>query len=974
VTARARPVIAGLLSLAVLAAVVVGLPLVLYRLGGSPLPRQLPGWRHVAAVLRSPDNGALALAAARDAGWLGWLLFAVSVLAETQAAIRGRAARRLRLGGLQGAAARLVALIAVTFVTPAAVTLTASGTALAVTGHSATPAGTTDLTATTRIVTVRPGDCLWAIAQHYLGAGDRYPEIAALNYGREMGDGQVFTNPALIDPGWHLRLPAAVSHAPTPAAGPPHHLGHASTDAHYRRYHAGAMRRVPDDASRQERAGGPSRPSGASSTQGPVPGASGAAAARNGYQAQAGAGTKPAGDQIGQAETFVAGAVSGSVLAGFVLASLSRLRGRQRQYRRRGRRIPLPADPDVLAMERRLRAVAPALATSTLREALACLQAGIAASGQALPDIIGLHITPAVLEVLLSAPAPDSPPAPYAITPGRQGMCWQLDLPPAPAAAAAACRCDLLPGLFTAGATADGYLLLDLETLKVTGCDGPADLIDQVITAAATELAAGQWSGWYELILVGGGGLEVLGRAQLCDNLDDALDLLDTRSATLRRRLASLPPCDVRELRLAAPDDEDWGLQILVSRMQPTPEQLARLLELTEDGPGGIAALIAGDPEAPDGRMTPTVLQLAPWFPDGIVANVVPLQITVRPQVLSAADYQAITTLFAVAADEGDVSPDDEPYQMYAAPPCIPQSAAADAAADCDPDGSPVSDGGLGYDDELDGHGMTGGDPADGYLTDAFRPDPLAGQPSTARPLAVGILGPFLIDGGLEPLQPKQAELVLALALAAPASLSNSELGSMLGADPDHPKPGDAVRQIISRTRRRLGQARDGLEYVVHTGNGNYVLHQDASLDWTQFRSLVGSGHRADLRAALSLVRGQPFAGCFFWWVDIPLLETVRAEVVDAAETLAELELSAGSARAAARAARAGLTAEASAEQLWRLLMRAEHAGGNLAGVTEAWQRCLDAIEEVSPGGEPHPDTSALYHRLTTLSRPSMPV
>jgi DNA-binding SARP family transcriptional activator len=251
---------------------------------------------------------------------------------------------------------------------------------------------------------------------------------------------------------------------------------------------------------------------------------------------------------------------------------------------------------------------------------------------------------------------------------------------------------------------------------------------------------------------------------------------------------------------------------------------------------------------------------------------------------------------------------------------------------------------------------------------------PVNGANPTAPELEVRILGQFAVTGGADQLQPKQAELVLALALAAPAGLTNSALCSMLGADPDHPKPSDAVRQIITRTRRRLGQAPDGQEYVIHAGNGTYVLHPEVSLDWTQFRSLVATGRAEDMRAALSLVRGQPFTGSYFWWIDIPLLETVRAEIVDAAETLAEFELAIGAARAAARAARAGLTAEASAEQLWRLLMRAEHAAGNLGGVTEAWRRCLDAIEDIAPGGEPHPDTEALYRQLTASPRQQMPV
>ena len=232
----------------------------------------------------------------------------------------------------------------------------------------------------------------------------------------------------------------------------------------------------------------------------------------------------------------------------------------------------------------------------------------------------------------------------------------------------------LLPGLFTAGGTDAGYLLLDLESLQVTGCDGPTELVDHVVAAAATELATGQWSGWYDLILVGFDELSVLGRAEHCEGLDDALSLLDERCQQISSRLAGRPPADVRQLRLAAPDDEDWGLTILVCRSEPTPDQMTHLLELAEDGPGGIAALVAGDPETADGRMAPTVLQVAPdpQQPGGIVANVIPLQIVVRPQALNEAEYEAISTLFAVAADLDDVSPEQVPYAVYGAPPWIP--------------------------------------------------------------------------------------------------------------------------------------------------------------------------------------------------------------------------------------------------------------------------------------------------------------
>jgi DNA-binding SARP family transcriptional activator len=947
----------GLVALAAIGGIVIGLPIVLYRFGGSPVPRQVPGWHRVLAALGSRDDGTLLLATVRDFSWSAWLLFTVSVATEARAAMLGRRAPRLRLGRLQGAAARLVALAAVTFAAPAAVTLAVAAPAMAASGHSPRRdnADPPDTPAAMKVITVRAGDCLWTIAQHYLGAGDRYPEIASLNYGRDMGDGQKFSNPALVEPGWHLLLPTAgPSHQiPTPAVGVIHHVGHATADARYRRRHVAARPpRLPASSG---------APASGRSTTGPSP---------SDEQRRA------AGDEIPQTAVFAAGA-----LAGAVVASLGRLRAWQRQYRRRGRRIPLPADPGVLGVERKLRAAAEPEPPRTLREALACLQAGLAASGQAQPDIVGLHLTRSTLEVLLSAPAPQAPPAPYHITPGRQGMCWQLDLPP-DAGAASGEACTLLPGLVTAGATEDGYLLLDLEALKVTGCDGPADLVDSVLTASATELATGQWDGLYDLVLVGCDELEALGSTEHCDGLDDALDLLATRSHTVSRRLEGQAPAEVRELRVATPDDEDWALTILVSRVQPDPDQMRRLLELAEDGPGGIAALVAGDPESPDGRMAPTVLQLAPDAADGIVANVVPLQITVRPQALSLPDYEAITTLFSVGGEQRDVSPDDAPYQMYGAPPWICPAGLSGhlAADDGSADASAVDDSAVVDASALDGSALDeSGSEEDAYLDGAFTADRLdAPSPRTHSRhrslLRIGVLGPFIVDGAADQLQPKQAELVLALALAAPAGLSNSALCGMLGADADHPKPADAVRQVITRTRRRLGRAGDGREYIIHTGNGNYVLHEDASLDWTEFRRLVGSGYPGDLRAAVSLIRGQPFDGSYFWWIDIPLVETVRAELVDAAEALAEFEFSAGSARAAAKAARAGLTAESSAEQLWRIVMRAEHAVGNLAGVTEAWHRCLDAIEDIAPGGEPHPETSRLYHRLTTSARTHTPV
>ena len=692
--ARAVSILTALTAFGALVLLVVGLPAVLYRFGGSPLPSHVSAWPHIATFLSSRNDGNALLAIIRACTWLAWLLFTACVLAEGQAAIRGCRAPRLRLGGLQGAAAYLVALSAVAFTAPPTVTLAASVTAAsppaaidAGSQHGAAeepsrPGQSKDITAenvvrqsasvptggwpataarfsavrdsraapATRLVTVRPGDCLWSLAQRYLGAGDRYPEIVSLNYGQQMEGGQVFRDPSLIEPGWQLLVPVSAILGPSERPTVGHHPGHSTPDQHYRRRHAAAPTQrtetSADHRSQEQRAAEPVF--ARSAKAGSATGMNDKAATRTsittgsaGFQASPGA--DQADSLLTSAAVFIAGA-----LAGAVLTSLGRLRLKQRQHRRRGRRIALPADAEALRTEQRLRAAAPTEQLETLRDALACLGTSVLKSEQQLPDIVGLHVTPDMLEVLLAAPAADAPPAPFVVSPGRQGMCWHLDLPAilalpesqdAPGGGQLAdLECHMLPGLITAGSTSDGYLLLDLEAMQVAGCDGPQHLVDRFVTTIATELATGQWSGWYDLILVGCNELSDLRCAEGCPTFDEALDMLATRQATLVHRIADRVPIDVRELRLADPHNEDWGLSVLVSRAEPSAEQMTRLLQLAEDGPGGIAALVAGDPESDDGRMAPSVFQLAPdpERPDGIIANVVPLQIMVRPHALSA--------------------------------------------------------------------------------------------------------------------------------------------------------------------------------------------------------------------------------------------------------------------------------------------------------------------------------------------------
>ncbi len=1037
----------GAAALAALAVLVVGLPLALYRLGGNPVPRHLPAWRHAGALLLHRDNGTVFLGAVRDISWIAWALFTAAVVAEVQAALRGRSAPGLRLGGLQHAASWLVTFVTLAVTSqPAAVLASAPAPVAVVSAVRSGPPPATPAVQPPgppagangadphapqvmsmgfyQMVTVRGGDCLWTIAQRYLGHGDLYPEIVKLNLGHAMGDGQVFTDPSVVWPGWVLQVPAspgpaAPSSAPASAGhGSSLHPGHDSADPHFQRPHPAASASQPGTDAAGVPAGMP---------------ATGAAAAPPVATARPVASADPAPGTLSQIPPF---AIFGAgVLVGGASVALARMRRRQRQARRPGRRIPLPASAPVITAEQRLRAAAqaypetpgpgplsysgmvpdsvaalydedgsalydgagpmlydgddPALypemepypgtaprplpplpPATALRSALGQLGAGLMAAGQPIPEITGVWVHRSGLELLLDSPSSEPPPGPFAVPGGRQGTAWRLELPrhaPAPPFPAGPTG-DLLPGLLTAGVAADGgYVLIDLEYLRVTTVDGPADLADLVLATAAAELTTSQLTGWYDLILAGFGELDpVDGRATGCASLDEALDLLAAKAVSLRRRLGDADRADVRRRRLADPGDEDWALTLLVSRIAPTTEQMAMLLDLASD-PGGIAALVAGGTAAPDGHPAPASFRLAadPARPGGIAGHVAPLHLDVSPQPLTRDDYEALASLFAIAADTRDVPADQSPYDGSSWPPA-PGLVGLEEPPDPDPAPAGLDDPGR---SPLAEFPVPGENPPG----EPDQPDP-ADDMDEEVSLRIGVLGTFTVNGAPAALQPAQSQLILALALNGRDGLSNAQLCYLLGADPDHPKPSDSLRQLIVRTRRQLGRAPDGREWIEHLGAGQYALHPDAKFDWADFEELSERGiadrDPGGLRQALTLIRGKPFTGCYHWWLDLAFTETVRAQIVDAAELLAELELAVGDPSASARAARTGLAGDVAAEQLWRSLMRAEHAAGNLAGVREAWSRCLDTMTDIAADGEPHPDTAALYQQLVSGGPP----
>ncbi|MEU9033366.1 LysM peptidoglycan-binding domain-containing protein [Streptomyces sp. NPDC048352] len=226
----AAALLRGVLSLAVLALLLAGLPVLLWWATTLVGP---PGVAALWHLLSTEDSGQVFLLGLAVAGWVGWVCFTGAVLLEIPAQLRGRRAPQIR--GLVGQRAAAALVGAVLLALPTGTALAAPTTAAPAatpTGVTASPtpggaetaprsaaAGSSSTAVTYTVRDLRPAESLWSIAQQTLGSGERWTDIAALNDGRTMADGTVFDAERPIQPGWVLTLPAGATIPSAPATG-----------------------------------------------------------------------------------------------------------------------------------------------------------------------------------------------------------------------------------------------------------------------------------------------------------------------------------------------------------------------------------------------------------------------------------------------------------------------------------------------------------------------------------------------------------------------------------------------------------------------------------------------------------------------------------------------------------------------------------------------------------------------------------
>ncbi|MFF8946722.1 hypothetical protein ACF1A5_31590 [Streptomyces sp. NPDC014864] len=216
-------VLKAVMSLFVLAAAVAGLPLLLAWATPVIWAATHDDLTH---LLDRQDTGSVFLLLLVAVGWIGWAQFGFCAVRELIAQLRSRTWHVPRgMGASQRAAALLIGSILVLLPTSSALASDAQAapapTAGRVAGQTvqapqsaaqadqASPASSAS-TPTSRTYTVRetrPAESLWGIAERELGDGERWREIATLNEGRVMPDGQVFRANSFLQPGWQLQMP-----------------------------------------------------------------------------------------------------------------------------------------------------------------------------------------------------------------------------------------------------------------------------------------------------------------------------------------------------------------------------------------------------------------------------------------------------------------------------------------------------------------------------------------------------------------------------------------------------------------------------------------------------------------------------------------------------------------------------------------------------------------------------------------------
>ncbi len=228
-TSTSSRILTALGSLGLLFLLLIGVPITLWTIAGSPVPSDTPSMTNVVDRLaKGPITDSTIIQIVALIGWIAWLQVALSIVVETVAWARGLTAPRLAFAApMQPAVVKLVA--------SAALVLSSGNIKTAPLGATPNPspqvelvqatfAETTEVPSTAvplangsqqvrakpaeqKVHTVERRDTLWGLAETHLGDPFRWHELFELNRGKPQPDGRALEDPNLIVVGWRLAFP-----------------------------------------------------------------------------------------------------------------------------------------------------------------------------------------------------------------------------------------------------------------------------------------------------------------------------------------------------------------------------------------------------------------------------------------------------------------------------------------------------------------------------------------------------------------------------------------------------------------------------------------------------------------------------------------------------------------------------------------------------------------------------------------------
>ncbi|GAB2645062.1 hypothetical protein [Kribbella swartbergensis] len=977
----------GFLALLAILAIVGGVPYVLLRFFGTPWPDRMPS----RDVLFSELSIETVLGIIAFVIWMAWLHFVVCLIAEVVAEIRGHGlSPRIPLGGgSQGLARRLVSTVvligaatSVSVPVATAVTTTHTGTPTVATATqggdqesrdtfrqtearstvlSGNQAGTThtgvrtnsdDKGQVVKYTEVRPPqgrnyDCLWDIAERYLGEGRRYKEIYELNKNKLQPDGRRLTNPDLILPGWQVRLPAD-------AKGPGVHtvrvnIDHTSTGTAVGKGTKSSTstgtktststgtkattgtgskattgtstgsKTEPGPGSRwfeeqgtekgsSVRIGSATRDPGAKNVKPGEPGISVAPHGPGTSQSEPGepaaGGTKvpepvPVAVEDGGFDATEAGiyGFGATLLAAGLALALKRRRGWAQG--------PGPKAASHRQTEIGLRLAADIPTAQFVDNALRQLGADLTQGSRPMPKVVAALVTDRALTLVLDPyEAHVPPPAPWqAIADGTR---WTLRRAYAPAGEVTAPA--PYPTLVTIGRNADGAtVLVDLDTANgIVSFGGVNNASRDVVGSLAVELATNLWSEGAHISMVGfGDDLSSVAPSRLSYwvRLDDAIAEVARRTeaqvqACARRNLGS-----VAEARMAYPDPALWGAEIIFVSAPPSPEEQDQLNRLAADHRRSIAVVVVGD-----------VIN-SPW------------------RFVVDEKNQAVCRLLGLEVDAHSIDP-----AQFADLVALFEAAEADA---------------------LDKRRAEQDVPAYEFSTTDL---------SAPAPVEVDLLGPVEVDarGPIDEGRIQLSTEIIAFLASQDYGVHPNVLAGAIWPRGISEELRDAA---LEHTRRWVG-----LDAMYADESGRWMLNRSVvRVDWDVFRTLAKQATMMDdprgpLSTALSLVHGPAWsnlpAGRYSWLAASGIERRMAEAVVDAALKLAEASLNHNDGNLARTALQTGLSFSPASEELWRATLRLASHFGTSADVTNVATQMYAALARHGAPRGPEAETDALVDEL----------